>query len=241
MCVNSSYPNFGQSKMQTEDLTVFPSVTCNMSSYNLSSVTQSPFREHLSRSFAPLWIIPCPFPRTFCFWKSGYCVRFLIKRPQSFLIEFQVFVSSSHLVREMSLLNNYHAQYSRNNLQLCTWFLHDMFLTDMCSFFSTKIRTEIKTVPSIWYISNVQGCTRTDWLAKMAQLWFNLSSVWSRQILICKTQCVTKFHKSANDRERWSRKSDCVTLSKLSDNMLPRTVKVLSLHFVPSMQSAFCT
>ena len=127
MCVNSSYPNFGQSKMQTEDLTVFPSDTCNMSSYNLSSVTQSHFREHLSRSFAPLWIIPCPFPRTFCFWQSGYCVRFLIKRPQSY--------SLLTSCARCQYLNNYHAQYSRNNLQLCTWFVHDMFLTDVLIFF----------------------------------------------------------------------------------------------------------
>ena len=117
------------------------------------------------------------------------------------------------------------------------------------------MRTEIKTVPSIWYISNVQGCTRTDWLAKMAQLWFNLSSVWSRQILICKTQCVTKFHKSANDRERWSRKaiawhlvscqitcyhlqlkfSVCILYSICSPHFVPR------LHFVLGSQSLICS
>ena len=32
-----------------------------MSSYNLPSVTQSPFHDHLSRLFALLWNIPCPF------------------------------------------------------------------------------------------------------------------------------------------------------------------------------------
>ena len=33
-----------------------------MSSYNLPSVTQSLFSDHLSRLFAILWNIPCPFP-----------------------------------------------------------------------------------------------------------------------------------------------------------------------------------
>ena len=32
-----------------------------MSSYNLPSVTQSLFPDHLLRLFALLWIIPCPF------------------------------------------------------------------------------------------------------------------------------------------------------------------------------------
>ena len=41
--------------------TVFPSERDNMSSYNLPSVTQSLFRDHLSRLFALTWNIPCPF------------------------------------------------------------------------------------------------------------------------------------------------------------------------------------
>ena len=36
-------------------------VLINMSSYNLPSVTQLLFRHHLSRLFALLWNIPCPF------------------------------------------------------------------------------------------------------------------------------------------------------------------------------------
>ena len=41
--------------------TVFPSERDNMSSYNLPSVTQSLFRDHLSRLFALMWNIPCRF------------------------------------------------------------------------------------------------------------------------------------------------------------------------------------
>ena len=41
--------------------TVFPSERDNMSSYNLPSVTQSLFRDHLSRLFALMWNIPSPF------------------------------------------------------------------------------------------------------------------------------------------------------------------------------------
>ena len=36
--------------------------------------------------------IPCPFLDIFCFKQSGRCNWFLSKRPQSFLVEFQVFV-----------------------------------------------------------------------------------------------------------------------------------------------------
>ena len=48
-------------KMQTENLYCFPSERDNMSSYNLPSVTQSLFRDHLSRLFALMWNIPCRF------------------------------------------------------------------------------------------------------------------------------------------------------------------------------------
>ena len=41
--------------------TVFSSDTCNTSFYNLPNVTQSLFRDHLSRLFVILWNIPCPF------------------------------------------------------------------------------------------------------------------------------------------------------------------------------------
>ena len=45
------------------------------------------------------------------------------------------------------------------------------------------------------------------------------------------------FHNSANNRESWSRKSDCVTLGKFK---IPdeKTPKVLSVHFVRTLQSA---
>ena len=70
------------------------------------------------------------------------------------------------------------------------------------------------------------------------------------------------FHNSANNRQSWSRKSDCVTLGKLYDDMLSHTRRknslgfksafcnhsavcslhfVLSLHFVSGLHSAFCT
>ena len=45
-------------KMQTEFILFFGLIRDNMSSYNLPSVTQSLFRDHLSRLFA---YIPCPF------------------------------------------------------------------------------------------------------------------------------------------------------------------------------------
>ena len=41
--------------------TVFRLLRDNMSSYNLPSVTQSLFRDHLPRLFSLLWNIPCPF------------------------------------------------------------------------------------------------------------------------------------------------------------------------------------
>ena len=43
-----------------EFILFFRLIRDNMSSYNLPSVTQSLFRDHLSR-FALLWNIPCPF------------------------------------------------------------------------------------------------------------------------------------------------------------------------------------
>ena len=68
----------GQYKMQTADrvqnadcrlgtncrlriYTNFRRIRVNMSSYNLPRVTQLLFRHHLSRLFALLWNIPCPF------------------------------------------------------------------------------------------------------------------------------------------------------------------------------------
>ena len=49
-------------KMHTENLyCFFRLISDNMSSYNLPSVTQSLFHDHLSRLFALLWNIPCPF------------------------------------------------------------------------------------------------------------------------------------------------------------------------------------
>ena len=45
------------------------------------------------------------------------------------------------------------------------------------------------------------------------------------------------FQNSANNRESWSRKSDCVTLGELEDDMLSHTRRKNSLDF----QSAFCT
>ena len=49
-------------KMQTENLyCFFVRYVDNMSFYNLPRVTQSLFRDHLSRLFALSWSIPCPF------------------------------------------------------------------------------------------------------------------------------------------------------------------------------------
>ena len=45
------------------------------------------------------------------------------------------------------------------------------------------------------------------------------------------------FQNRANNRESWSRKSDCVTLGKLWDDMLSHTRRKISLE----SQSAFCT
>ena len=47
---------------------------------------------------------------------------------------------------------------------------------------------------------------------------------------------------SANNRESWSRKSDCVTLGELEDDVITyqtkKNLKILSLHFLPTLQSA---
>ena len=63
------------------------------------------------------------------------------------------------------------------------------------------------------------------------------------------------FQNSANNRESWPRRSDCVTLGKLSDDMLSHTGRknsldsqsafcthsaVCSLHFVPSLHYLSC-
>ena len=48
-------------KMQTEKFVFSVWTWHHMSSYNLPSVTQSLFRDHLSRLFALMWNIPCPF------------------------------------------------------------------------------------------------------------------------------------------------------------------------------------
>ena len=44
-----------------EFILFFRLIRDNMSSYNLPRVTQSLFRDHLSRLFALSWNIPCPF------------------------------------------------------------------------------------------------------------------------------------------------------------------------------------
>ena len=49
-------------KMQTKNVPFFFClIRDNMSFYNLPNVTQSLFRDHLSRLFVILWNIPCPF------------------------------------------------------------------------------------------------------------------------------------------------------------------------------------
>ena len=69
-------------------------------------------------------------------------------------------------------------------------------------------------------------------------------TIWRRERLwlLCLKQKISRnwqgmFHDWANDRKRWSRKSDCVTLGKSSDDMLSRIRRNNSSN----SQWAFCT
>ena len=75
----------------------------------------------------------------------------------------------------MSPSNILHAQYSRNNWQLCTCSIRFIFLTSLL----TKMRTGTKTVPSTWYIFNVTGHLFTFLVV------LSLICLVTTQILIC--------------------------------------------------------
>ena len=94
-------------KMQTENsYRFFRLGRDNVSPYHLPSVTQSLFRDHLSRLFALLWNIPCPFLDHNIFFSLwvGWC---------DVCTEFTNLLKVDVDVNEMYLRN-------RNNRQLCT-------------------------------------------------------------------------------------------------------------------------
>ena len=93
----------------------------NISSYNLPSVTQSLYRDQLSRVFALLWNIPSPFlDRNII--SSLHIVFSLCVRVGwcDVCKDFTNVIKVDVDVNEMSLFTS-HAQYSRNNGQLCPW------------------------------------------------------------------------------------------------------------------------
>ena len=124
--------------MQTEFILFFGLIRDNMSSYNLPSVTQSLFRDHLSRLFA---YIPCPFldhkHRIYWLNKSRCRCRCKWDATTTRAI-FEKQLTALHVGHEFHLFN---------------WYVFILM---------RKMRTETKTVPSTWYIFKVQGCTHTD-------------------------------------------------------------------------------
>ena len=109
-------------KMQTENsYRYFRLVRDNVTPYHLPSVTQSLFRDHLSRLFALLWNIPCPFLDHNIFFSLwvGWC---------DVCTEFTNLLKVDVDVNEMSLFEN---AWQSTALHVSVRFI---FLTDMCSF-----------------------------------------------------------------------------------------------------------
>ena len=124
--------------MQTEFILFFGLIRDNMSSYNLPSVTQSLFCDHLSRLFA---YIPCPFldHKHRIYWHNKSRCRCRCKWDATTTRAiFEKQLTALHVGHEFHLFNRY------------------VFIL------MRKMRTETKTVPSTWYIFKVQGCTHTD-------------------------------------------------------------------------------
>ena len=103
-----------------------------------------------------------------------------------------------------------------------------------CQIFNSDISfTSTSTSTFITLVKSVQKSHQPPRAQSEKTLW--RLEIILRSIFIMKRAGI--FHDSANNRGSWSRKSDCVTLGKLQDDMLPHTRRKNSLD----SQSAFCT
>ena len=121
-----------------------------------------------------------------------------------------------------------------------------------CQIFNSDISfTSTSTSSFITSVKSVQKSYQSPRAQSEKTLW--RLEIILRSIFIMKRAGI--FHDSANNRGSWSRKSDCVTLGKLQDDMLPHTRRknsldsqsafcthsaVCSLHFVPSLHYLSC-
>ena len=130
----------------------------NMSSYNLPSVTQSHFRDQLSRLFALFWNIPSPFHdenRSLHNFKPSYslltlraswlvwCLYRFYQRNKS-RCRFKRDVTIEYLTRV-----TFEKQLTALHMARIIFFKRNVFIL------LSKMRTETKTVPSTWYIFDV--------------------------------------------------------------------------------------
>ena len=131
----------------------------NMSSYNLPSVTQSHFRDQLSRLFALFWNIPSPFHdenRSLHNFKPSYS---LLTLRASWLVWclyrfYQRNKSRCRFKRDVTIeyLTRVTFEKQLTALQMVRsiiFFKRNVFIL------LSKMRTETKTVPSTWYIFDV--------------------------------------------------------------------------------------
>ena len=103
-----------------------------------------------------------------------------------------------------------------------------------CQIFNSDISfTSTSTSTFITLVKSVQKSHQPPRAQSEKTLW--RLEIILRSIFIMKRAGI--FHDSANNRGSWSRKSDCVTLGKLQDDMLSHTRRKNSLD----SQSAFCT
>ena len=131
----------------------------NMSSYNLPSVTQSHFRDQLSRLFALFWNIPSPFHdenRSLHNYKPSYS---LLTLRASWLVWclyrfYQRNKSRCRFKRDVTIEYLTRVTFEKQLTALhmvrsIIFFKRNVFIL------LSKMRTETKTVPSTWYIFDV--------------------------------------------------------------------------------------
>ena len=131
----------------------------NMPSYNLPSVTQSHFRDQLSRLFALFWNIPSPFHdenRSLHNYKPSYS---LLTLRASWLVWclyrfYQRNKSRCRFKRDVTIEYLTRVTFEKQLTALhmvrsIIFFKRNVFIL------LSKMRTETKTVPSTWYIFDV--------------------------------------------------------------------------------------
>ena len=131
----------------------------NMSSYNLPSVTQSHFRDQLSRLFALFWNIPSPFHnenRSLHNFKPSYS---LLTLRASWLVWclcrfYQRNKSRCRFKRDVTIEYLTRVTFEKQ-LTALHMVRSIIFFERIVFILLSKMRTETKTVPSTWYIFDV--------------------------------------------------------------------------------------